>query len=38
MNQIDRRQFFRNLGVSTATLPFLVGLPSLGLAKTCSLD
>ena len=34
MNQIDRRQFVRNLGVSTATLPFLVGLPSLGLAKT----
>ena len=34
MNQIDRRQFVRNLGVSTATLPFLVGLTSLGLAKT----
>ncbi len=34
MNQIARRQFVRNLGVSTATLPFLVGLPSLGLAKT----
>jgi hypothetical protein len=34
MNQIDRRQFVRNLGFSTATLPFLVGLPSLGLAKT----
>ena len=34
MNHIDRRQFVRDIGVSTATLPFLVGLPSLGLAKT----
>jgi len=34
MNPLDRRQFVRNLGVSAATLPFLVGLPSLGLAKT----
>ena len=34
MNPLDRRQFVRNLGVSATTLPFLVGLPSLGLAKT----
>lgn len=34
MNTIDRRQFIRNLGVSTSSLPFLIGLPSLGLAKT----
>ena len=34
MNPLDRRQFVRNLGVAAATLPFLVGLPSLGLAKT----
>ena len=38
MNQIDRRQFVRNLGVSTATLPFLVGLPSLGLATHVALS
>ena len=34
MNTIDRRQFIRNLGVSSTSLPFLLGLPSLGLAKT----
>ena len=34
MNTIDRRQFIRNLGVSSPSLPFLLGLPSLGLAKT----
>ncbi|MEC9080283.1 MAG: DUF1552 domain-containing protein, partial [Verrucomicrobiota bacterium] len=34
MNQINRRQFVRDLGVSASTLPFIVGLPSLGLAKT----
>ena len=34
MNTIDRRQFIRNLGVSATSLPFLLGLPSLGLAKT----
>ena len=33
MNTIDRRQFIRNLGVSSTSLPFLLGLPSLGLAK-----
>jgi hypothetical protein len=32
MNAIHRRQFLKSLGLSTATLPFLVGLPSLGLA------
>jgi hypothetical protein len=34
MNSIDRRQFLRALGVSTTALPFLLGLPSLGLAGT----
>ena len=34
MNTIDRRQFIRNLGVSSTSLPFLLGLPSLGIAKT----
>src|ERR1044071_6955985 len=33
MNAIHRRQFIKQLGVSTASLPFLVGLPSLGLAS-----
>ncbi len=33
MNAIRRRQFIRQLGVSTAVLPFLTGLPSLGLAS-----
>src|SRR5882757_4668689 len=33
MNAIHRRQFIRNLGLSTASLPFLIGLPSLGLAS-----
>jgi len=32
MNAIHRRQFLKQLGISAATLPFLVGLPSLGLA------
>lgn len=32
MNAIHRRQFIKQLGISAATLPFLVGLPSLGLA------
>src|SRR5512134_1168509 len=32
MNAIHRRQFIQQLGISAATLPFLVGLPSLGLA------
>jgi hypothetical protein len=34
MNPIDRRRFLKQLGVSTAALPFLLGLPSLGLAGT----
>lgn len=34
MNTIQRRSFIKSLGVSAATLPFLTGLPSLGLAKT----
>jgi hypothetical protein len=32
MNAIHRRQFIKGLGLSAASLPFLVGLPSLGLA------
>ncbi len=33
MNQVVRRQFIKQLGLSAASLPFLVGLPSLGLAS-----
>src|SRR5437588_7523212 len=33
MNQIHRRQFIQRLGLSAASLPFLMGLPSLGLAS-----
>src|SRR5947209_19899749 len=33
MNAIHRRQFIRQLGISTAALPFCVGLPSLGLCS-----
>src|SRR6266550_2315780 len=33
MSAIHRRQFIKQLGISAATLPFLVGLPSLGLAS-----
>jgi hypothetical protein len=32
MNSIRRRDFVRALGLSAASLPFLIGLPSLGLA------
>lgn len=32
MNAICRREFLKSFGLSTAALPFLVGLPSLGLA------
>jgi len=32
MNAIHRRQFVKQLGLSAASLPFLIGLPSLGLA------
>ena len=34
MNPLDPRQFIRDIGVSTAALPFITGLPSLGLAAT----
>ena len=34
MHPTDRRQFLRNLGISSTALPFLSGLHSLGLAKT----
>src|SRR6266511_2651398 len=33
MNTLHRRQFIKRLGLSAASLPFLVGLPSLGLAS-----
>src|SRR4051812_30681051 len=33
MNAIDRRHFIKQLGISAASLPFLIGLPSLGLAS-----
>src|SRR5213594_957460 len=33
MNAIHRRQFIKQLGLSAASLPFLIGLPSLGLAS-----
>lgn len=32
MNAIYRRQFLKRIGLSAASLPFIVGLPSLGLA------
>lgn len=32
MNAIHRRQFIQRVGLSAASLPFLMGLPSLGLA------
>lgn len=32
MNAIHRRQFIKSMGLSAASLPFLLGLPSLGLA------
>jgi len=34
MNPLARRQFIRDIGVSTSALPFITGLPSLGLAAT----
>src|SRR5437016_3033593 len=33
MTVLDRRQFLKSLGISASALPFLVGLPSLGLAS-----
>jgi hypothetical protein len=34
MKTLTRRQFLREAGVSAAVIPFVIGLPSLGLAKT----
>jgi hypothetical protein len=34
MKSLTRRQFLRDAGVSAAVLPLVMGLPSLGLAKT----
>src|SRR5436190_121922 len=33
MNVSGRRQFLKNFGISVSALPFLIGLPSLGLAS-----
>src|SRR6266576_5102568 len=33
MNAIRRREFIKQFGISSAALPFLIGLPSLGLAS-----
>src|SRR5438034_317482 len=33
MNAIHRRHFIKQLGISATSLPFLIGLPSLGLAS-----
>src|SRR2546429_9508854 len=33
VNSMHRRQFLREVGISAAALPFLLGLPSLGLAS-----
>ena len=33
MNTMQRREFIRGLGISAAALPFLAGLPSLGMAS-----
>src|SRR5438034_3534453 len=33
MNAMHRREFIKHLGLSAASLPFLMGLPSLGLAS-----
>src|SRR5215831_3397278 len=33
MNALHRRQFIQKLGLSAASLPFVLGLPSLGLAS-----
>ncbi len=36
MKSLTRRQFLRDVGVSAAVLPFVMELPSLGLAKTAT--
>src|SRR5436190_9936483 len=33
MIRLDRREFIKRVGISAASLPFLIGLPSLGLAS-----
>src|SRR5256885_6589778 len=33
MNAMHRRQFLKSFGLSAASLPFIIGLPSLGLAS-----
>src|SRR6267378_5932610 len=33
MNALRRRQFLKQVGISASALPFLIGLPSLGLAS-----
>ena len=33
MNAIDRRRFIKQLGISAASIPFLMGLPSLGMGS-----
>src|SRR5580765_1821862 len=33
MTALHRREFLKRVGISTAALPFLIGLPSLGLAS-----
>ena len=33
MNQTSRREFLRNLGLSSAALPFMLNLPSLGFSN-----
>src|SRR5438270_975551 len=33
MNRVHRREFIRRFGLSAASLPFLIGLPSLGFAS-----
>jgi len=36
MKSLTRRQFLRDVGVSAAVLPFVMGLPSLGMAKAAA--
>jgi len=36
MKSLTRRQFLRDVGVSATVLPLVMGLPSLGLAKTAA--
>src|SRR5438105_9161281 len=33
MNRVHRREFIKRFGLSAASLPFLIGLPSLGFAS-----